>query len=78
MAEGKPPYGDVHPMRAIFMIPTKPPPSFRDPDNWSPEFIDFVTKCLVKNPQERTKAADLLKVTCDHCYLAMVVALTVH
>lgn len=29
MAEGKPPYGDIHPMRAIFMIPTKPPPSFR-------------------------------------------------
>ena len=29
MAEGKPPYGDIHPMRAIFMIPTKPPPSFQ-------------------------------------------------
>ena len=44
MAEGKPPYGDIHPMRAIFMIPTKPPPSFREPDQWQPEFIDFVTK----------------------------------
>ena len=31
MGEGKPPYGDIHPMRAIFMIPTKPPPSFRSP-----------------------------------------------
>ncbi|KAF6019476.1 hypothetical protein EB796_022218 [Bugula neritina] len=61
MAEGKPPYGEVHPMRAIFMIPTKPPPSFRDPDNWSPEFIDFVSQCLIKNPQQRTNAADLLK-----------------
>ena len=53
MAEGKPPYGDIHPMRAIFMIPTKPPPSFRDPDRWSPEFIDFVQKCLVKNPEQK-------------------------
>ncbi len=44
MAEGKPPYGDIHPMRAIFMIPTKPPPSFREPDQWSPEFIDFVSR----------------------------------
>ena len=44
MAEGKPPYGDLHPMRAIFMIPTKPPPSFREPDQWSPEFIDFVSR----------------------------------
>ena len=47
MAEGKPPYGDIHPMRAIFMIPTKPPPSFREPDQWSPEFIDFVSRYFI-------------------------------
>lgn len=61
MAEGKPPYGDIHPMRAIFMIPTKPPPSFRDPDRWSSEFIDFVQKCLVKNPEKRATANELLQ-----------------
>ncbi|KYN34306.1 Serine/threonine-protein kinase 3 [Trachymyrmex septentrionalis] len=61
MAEGKPPYGDIHPMRAIFMIPTKPPPSFREPDQWSPEFIDFVSGCLVKNPEERATATELLQ-----------------
>lgn len=61
MAEGKPPYGDIHPMRAIFMIPTKPPPSFRKPDQWSPEFIDFVSRCLVKNPEERATASELLQ-----------------
>ncbi|XP_045181989.1 serine/threonine-protein kinase 3-like isoform X4 [Mercenaria mercenaria] len=61
MAEGKPPYGDIHPMRAIFMIPTKPPPSFRNPDKWSPEFIDFVSKCLVKNPEQRITAQELLE-----------------
>ncbi|CAG2170687.1 unnamed protein product [Oppiella nova] len=61
MAEGKPPYGDIHPMRAIFMIPTKPPPSFRDPDRWSSEFIDFVQKCLVKNPEQRSTASLLLQ-----------------
>ncbi|CAK1544348.1 unnamed protein product [Leptosia nina] len=60
MAEGKPPYGDIHPMRAIFMIPTKPPPSFREPDQWSSEFIDFVSQCLVKNPEERATAEYLL------------------
>lgn len=47
-------------MRAIFMIPTKPPPSFRQPDRWSSEFIDFVSLCLVKNPEERATATDLL------------------
>ncbi|XP_055296368.1 serine/threonine-protein kinase 3 [Sitodiplosis mosellana] len=61
MAEGKPPYGDIHPMRAIFMIPQKPPPSFRDPDRWTTEFIDFVSLCLVKNPENRANASDLLK-----------------
>lgn len=61
MAEGKPPYGDIHPMRAIFMIPTKPPPSFREIDRWSPEFIEFVSLCLVKNPEERATATDLLQ-----------------
>ncbi|XP_053961862.1 serine/threonine-protein kinase hippo [Anastrepha ludens] len=61
MAEGKPPYGDIHPMRAIFMIPQKPPPSFREPDRWSAEFIDFVSLCLVKNPDERATASDLLE-----------------
>ncbi|KAL8591778.1 Serine/threonine-protein kinase 3 [Nucella lapillus] len=61
MAEGKPPYGDIHPMRAIFMIPTKPPPSFRQPDKWSSEFIDFVSKCLVKNPENRATADELLE-----------------
>ncbi|XP_050680571.1 serine/threonine-protein kinase 4 isoform X2 [Leptidea sinapis] len=60
MAEGKPPYGDIHPMRAIFMIPTKPPPSFREPDKWSPEFIDFVSQCLIKTPEERATAEFLL------------------
>lgn len=42
MAEGKPPYADIHPMRAIFMIPTNPPPTFRKPELWSDDFTDFV------------------------------------
>lgn len=74
MAEGKPPYGDIHPMRAIFMIPTKPPPSFREPDQWSPEFIDFVSQCLVKNPEERATAEYLL----THEFIASDVHNTKH
>lgn len=60
MAEGKPPYNDIHPMRAIFMIPTKDPPSLRNPEQWSREFIDFVSKCLVKNPENRASASELI------------------
>ncbi|KAM8915004.1 LOW QUALITY PROTEIN: serine/threonine-protein kinase 4-like [Spinachia spinachia] len=61
MAEGKPPYADIHPMRAIFMIPTNPPPTFRNPDLWSPSFQDFVSQCLVKNPENRATATQLLQ-----------------
>ncbi|ODM96219.1 Serine/threonine-protein kinase 3 [Orchesella cincta] len=60
MAEGRPPYGDIHPMRVIFMIPSKPPPTFRNIEQWAPEFIDFVSKCLIKNPDSRSTAAELL------------------
>lgn len=48
-------------MRAIFMIPQKPPPSFNKPDQWSPQFTDFVSRCLVKNPEERAIASQLLQ-----------------
>lgn len=43
------------------MIPTKPPPSFREIDRWTPEFVDFVSVCLVKNPEERATASSLLQ-----------------
>uniref|UniRef100_A0A8C2PX59 non-specific serine/threonine protein kinase n=1 Tax=Cyprinus carpio TaxID=7962 RepID=A0A8C2PX59_CYPCA len=61
MAEGKPPYADIHQMRAIFMIPTNPPPTFRKPELWSDEFTDFVKLCLVKNPEQRAAATQLLQ-----------------
>ncbi|CAK6974482.1 serine/threonine-protein kinase 4-like [Scomber scombrus] len=61
MAEGKPPYAEIHPMRAIFMIPTNPPPTFRNPDLWSGPFIEFVKQCLVKNPENRATATQLLQ-----------------
>jgi len=48
MAEGMPPHFNVHPMRAIFLIPSKPPPKLTDPSKWSNEFNDFIKCCLVK------------------------------
>ncbi|KAM4692234.1 serine/threonine-protein kinase 4 [Rhinophrynus dorsalis] len=61
MAEGKPPYADIHPMRAIFMIPSNPPPTFRKPELWSKKFIEFINQCLVKNPEQRSSATELLQ-----------------
>ena len=61
MAEGRPPYAEVHPMRAIFMIPTKPPPTLKNADKFSNEFSDFISRCLVKSPDERPSATALLQ-----------------
>ncbi|CAL8337957.1 unnamed protein product [Merluccius merluccius] len=61
MAEGKPPYSDIHPMRAIFMIPTNPAPTLRDPSVWSSLFHDFIAQCLVKNAESRATATQLLQ-----------------
>lgn len=59
MAEGRPPYADVHPMRAIFMIPTKQPPTLKETDKFSTEFSDFISRCLIKSPEERPSATAL-------------------
>jgi serine/threonine protein kinase len=45
------------------MIPSKPPPKFSEPDKWSKEMNDFLSKCLTKNPDQRPGADELLKVT---------------
>ncbi|CAM9737126.1 unnamed protein product [Chrysoparadoxa australica] len=60
MAEGNPPLHKVHPMRAIFMIPSKPPPTLKEPEKWSPEFNAFIAACLVKKPEDRPTSAELL------------------
>jgi len=61
MGEGKPPYSNIHPMRAIFMIPSRPPPKLTEPDSWSADFNDFIAKCLSKNPEQRPSASDIIK-----------------
>jgi hypothetical protein len=59
MAEGAPPHANLHPLRAIFVIPTKPAPTLADPDNWSPEMLDFVRCCCQKDPSQRHDSAML-------------------
>ncbi|KAI8826612.1 kinase-like domain-containing protein [Fimicolochytrium jonesii] len=60
MADGVPPLHTLHPMRAMFKIPYLPPPSVQDPTRFSAEFIDFLSKCLTKDPKSRLTATQLL------------------
>lgn len=61
LADGDPPLSDMRPLRAIFLIPMNPSPKPKDPSKWSDEFIDFITKCVRKRPEDRPTAAQLLK-----------------
>ena len=49
MAEGAPPHSNLNPLRAIFVIPNKPAPTLADPDNWSPETLDFVKRIRIND-----------------------------
>ena len=57
MAQGEPPHANLHPLRAIFVIPTKPAPTLGDPDLWSPEMVDFLRICCQKDPGQRQDSA---------------------
>ena len=61
MAEGKPPLSDTHPMRAMFMIPSNPPPTLKERGKWTDAFHNFLEKCLVKAPDDRATAEQLLE-----------------
>uniref|UniRef100_A0A673LM91 non-specific serine/threonine protein kinase n=1 Tax=Sinocyclocheilus rhinocerous TaxID=307959 RepID=A0A673LM91_9TELE len=63
MAEGAPrEYSlcDMHPMRALFLIPRNPPPRLKS-KKWSKKFFSFIEGCLVKNYTQRPPTDQLLK-----------------
>ncbi|XP_069613718.1 mitogen-activated protein kinase kinase kinase kinase 4 isoform X11 [Ranitomeya imitator] len=60
MAEGAPPLCDMHPMRALFLIPRNPPPRLKS-KKWSKKFFSFIEGCLVKNYMQRPPTEQLLK-----------------
>lgn len=44
LGEGKAPFQDIHPTRALFQIVTNPPPSLQKLSNWSEYYHDFISE----------------------------------
>ncbi|XP_077124534.1 myosin-IIIa [Ranitomeya variabilis] len=68
LGDGDPPLADLHPMRALFKIPRNPPPTLCQPELWSPEFNDFISKCLTKDFEKRPMVCDLL----EHAFIRQI------
>lgn len=60
MAESQPPLCDLHPMRALFLIPRNPPPRLKS-RKWSRKFHNFIETVLVKDYTQRPATEVLLK-----------------
>lgn len=60
MADLEPPHTAIHPMRVIFIIPSRPPPTLKEPSKFSSTMNDFIARCLVKEQDNRPAAADLV------------------
>jgi serine/threonine protein kinase len=66
MADGQPPYIASPQAHVMFYIQKNASPTVQNPEQWSPEFMDFIAKCLAKDPNQRPSCEKLLK----HPFLA--------
>jgi serine/threonine protein kinase len=61
LAEGAPPYVEVPPMRALYLIVSAGIPPIKSPETRSPEMLDFLNQCLTVDPAKRATAEKLLQ-----------------
>lgn len=61
LAEMMPPMFDLHPMRALYLIPKNPPPKLQEKKKWSKDFHDWLKLSLIKNPAKRPGCDQLAK-----------------
>jgi len=62
LAEIDPPHFEVGPMRVVFIIPNNPPPELKHKEDYSPALSKLIERCLVKDPEKRASADELLEM----------------
>lgn len=65
MVDGEPPYFSDSPVQAMKRLRDSPPPKLKNSYKVSPVLRDFLDRMLVRDPQERATAQELL----DHPFL---------
>lgn len=61
LGDGKAPFMNIHPTRALFQIVRNPPPTLYRPANWTQNYNDFIAECLVKNPEHRPFSVEVIE-----------------
>uniref|UniRef100_A0A4W6D0G3 non-specific serine/threonine protein kinase n=1 Tax=Lates calcarifer TaxID=8187 RepID=A0A4W6D0G3_LATCA len=61
LAQIEPPNHEMNPMRVLLKIAKSDPPTLMQPSRWSPEFSDFLKRCLDKNVDNRWNSTQLLQ-----------------
>jgi hypothetical protein len=62
LADKRPPLSDIHPMRALYLIPTADSKTLmvQSPRDWDKNMIAFISNCLVKDARKRPSADEIL------------------
>ncbi|XP_034543097.1 STE20-like kinase b [Notolabrus celidotus] len=61
LAQIEPPNHEMNPMRVLLKIAKADPPTLMQPSRWSPEFSDFLRRCLDKHVDNRWNPRQLLQ-----------------
>lgn len=80
LAEGEPPYVEVPPMKALYLIVSVGIPEISNKKSRSPEFLDFLNLCLNPDPALRPTAEELLQhpfieMACDRQFIPQLISL---